>query len=483
MAPCQQHVGIEYPQNHLKTSVLLTFGQLKSKLLLCTHSYYSGEILSRELLIELTYQPDLHNHYKTLSQLPGFALLESRDQQRGRYDIVTASPYETISVPPHSKNQKELLDYLRELIQPQTTKYNLPFQGGAIGYVSYDFGAQQYGIHSQPQSSLQSMPLLHLGLYDWAIIADHHLRKVTLYVGNQHASTTDSIKDIIDLWNHPDSTQITFKMTQELSPLMSREHYEYAFAEIQKALREGRSYQVNFTQPFHVHYEGDPWAIYQKISRQNPVPYSAYLSNEHDDILSFSPERFLLYEQGNLLTSPIKGTIHRSNNAVEDAQLKQELFTSAKNRAENVMIVDLLRNDLAKISQPGSVEVLKLCEVQSFNGVHHLVSDIRAKSQPLNPTDLFLSCFPGGSITGAPKLESMRIINELELFARGVYCGSVVYFSRHGRFDSNIAIRTAIAKHNILHLAAGGGLVIDSECEDEYRECFIKLKAIINGLR
>jgi para-aminobenzoate synthetase component 1 len=139
---------------------------------------------------------------------------------------------------------------------------------------------------------------------------------------------------------------------------------------------------------------------------------------------------------------------------------------------------------LGKIAKTGSVKVLKLCELHSFAKVHHLVSDIEAQClEHINPLDLFLDCFPGGSITGAPKLESMRIINELELYARGVYCGGIGYFSRHGRFDSNIAIRTITAKNQILHLAAGGGIVIDSNCEDEYRECYIKIKAIINGLK
>ena len=147
------------------------------------------------------------------------------------------------------------------------------------------------------------------------------------------------------------------------------------------------------------------------------------------------------------------------------------------------MIVDLLRNDFGKIAKPGSVHVSSLCEVQSFNGVHHLVSTIEAEyDRATGPIDVFAACFPGGSITGAPKREAMHIISEQEPYARGIYCGSIAYFSAHGRFDSNIAIRTITAKIDTLYLSAGGGIVIDSNWEDEYRECLTKIKAIVNEL-
>jgi para-aminobenzoate synthetase component I len=443
-----------------------------------------GGIMNREILIELVYEPEMQIHYQKLCNLPGFTLLESRDHTRGRFDIATAYPYERIAIDSNSKNKLEQLDYVQSLLRPQPSIYNLPFQGGAIGYVSYDMGAELLGIQSLPQPTLASMPLLNLGLYDWAIITDHYLKKTTLYAGNQHHSTSGFIEEVLALWNKPFSQEHVFKLTEEVTALMSKEYYKSSFDEIQKALQRGRSYQVNFTQPFQGHYEGSSWVAYQRIGNKNPVPFSAFLAFDEEEILSFSPERFLLHDKGTLLTSPIKGTIRRSDDESEDEQLKKDLLSSAKNRAENVMIVDLLRNDLGKIAQEGTVNVLALCEVQSYNGVHHLVSDITAKSKEhISPFELFLSCFPGGSITGAPKRESMRIINELELYGRGIYCGSVAYFSRHGRFDSSIAIRTVTAKNNILHLAAGGGIVIDSDCEDEYRECSVKLKAIIDGLK
>lgn len=435
--------------------------------------------MTSELLINLDYEQDMHAYYQNYSDLPGFVLLESSDKIQGRYDILSACPYERFVIKPDAQDVHAALSHLKDLIQHKPSTYDLPFQGGAIGYVSYDLGARLAGIQSNQQSTLADMPLLDFGLYDWAIIVDHQLQKTILYAGHESPSTQDLIPELMKRWQRSAVIRSHWAAEGHYHSLISKEDYMHAFNHIQSALQEGRSYQVNFTQPFHTSYSGDPWLFYQKIREKNPTPYAAFLRMEQADILSFSPERLLLHADGLLLTSPIKGTIRRSNDLVLDEALKQELLGSEKNRAENIMIVDLLRNDLAKSSKPGTVRVKSLCELQSYNAVHHLVSDIEAQPlAELHPLDLFMSCFPGGSITGAPKLEAMRIIDEEESYARGVYCGSIAYFSRHGRFDSNIAIRTITAKENIFHFAAGGGIVIDSDAEDEYSECFIKLRAI-----
>lgn len=438
---------------------------------------------SKESIV-LDYHPSLHEFYQKLADLPGFVLLESQDHRNGRYDILTAYPYDRIEIRDNTANKLELLEILKQKLMIQPSSSDLPFQGGAIGYISYDLGAQLFGIHAQAQSGLQDIPLLDLGFYDWAIITDHYLKTVTIFAAHRHESTEEITKKIVQLWNSTAPVDKAFWVKTEFKPLIAKESYQKSYAAIAQALKEGRSYQVNYTQPFHASYEGCPWEIYKKISVTNPVPFACFIKTEATSILSFSPERFLLYDQGRLLTSPIKGTIGRSVNPLEDEQLKMELASCPKNRAENVMIVDLLRNDLGKIAAVGSVQVQNLCSIQSYNSVHHLVTDIEAQCLDfLHPFDAFFSCFPGGSITGAPKLEAMRIINEQEPYARGIYCGSIGYFSLHGRFDTNIAIRTVTAKDGILHLAAGGGIVIDSDCEDEYRECYTKIAAIINGLK
>lgn len=449
---------------------------LLERFLLCL-----GDVLSQ--LIALDYQSFLQEKYRNFAHLPGFVLLESTDKIHGRYDILSAYPYEQIRIRDDSQNKKRLLKQIQDKLVHIDSVSDLPFQGGAIGYISYDLGERLFAINSLPQPSLYDIPLLDLGLYDWAIISDHHLKKVTLFAANQHPKTQKLIPEMIHLWNKAVPSHPSLQIKTDFKPLISKSAYEESFWSIYRALKEGRAYQVNLTQAFHADYEGSAWEAYQKISTKNPVPFSAFLKTQEADVLSFSPERFLLYEQNTLLASPIKGTIARSSNPLEDEQLKQRLLSCTKNRAENVMIVDLLRNDLGKIAKPGTVQVKNLCAVHSYPSVHHLVSDITAVSDSYHPFELFLSCFPGGSITGAPKLESMRIINEQEPHARGIYCGSIGYFSHHGRFDTNIAIRTITAKNNILHLAAGGGIVIDSNCEDEYRECYTKIAAIVNGLQ
>lgn len=440
--------------------------------------------MSQFFTISLDYHHSMQEYYQKLSHLPGFVVLESTDRVRGRYDILSAYPYDLIKIEQTTRDIPQFLKELNRIVSGKPSVSDLPFQGGALGYISYDLGAKLLGMDFCVQPTLHDMPLLDLGLYDWAIIVDHQQNRVTLFAANTHSTTRGVVDEILDLWNNKAVATCSAEVKSDFVSLMTKQGYTQAFSAIYQALKEGRSYQVNLTQPFHAAYEGDSWTLYRRISKNNPVPFAAFCRTTTANILSFSPERFLFHEQGKLLTSPIKGTIGRSSNPTEDEQLKRQLASCEKNRAENVMIVDLLRNDLGKIACPGSVHVTNLCEVQSYSSVHHLVSTIEAQCLPtIQPFTALLSCFPGGSITGAPKIEAMHIINEQEAYARGVYCGSIGYFSCHGRFDTNIAIRTITAKENILHLAAGGGIVIDSNCEDEYRECFIKIAAVINGLK
>lgn len=432
----------------------------------------------------LDYPVFLQNIYQNFSNLSGFVLLESTDKTRGRYDMFSAYPYDRIVLGNDAPDVSAFIEHFKKRLAVRESVGDLPFQGGAIGYIAYDFGARLLGIESPVQDTLEDMPLVDLGLYDWAIIVDHYLKRVTLFSANEHPSTPGILEEIMWLWKKADSLRVTARLDSEFLPLISKIEYKASFDAIHSSLKEGRAYQVNFTQPFHAVFEGNAWALYQKIGLKNPVPFSAFMRTNDADILSFSPERFLMHDNGYLLTSPIKGSIGRSLNPEDDEQLKHQLHSSDKNRAENIMIVDLLRNDLSKIAKPGSVHVSSLCEVQSFSAVHHLVSDVEALCRPeFHFSEPFFSCFPGGSITGAPKIEAMKIIQEQERYARGIYCGSIAYFSHHGRFDSNIAIRTITAKEGILHLAAGGGIVIDSQWEDEYRECYTKITAIINGLK
>lgn len=433
--------------------------------------------MSEVTILNLENTRTLNQAYQNLSTLPGFVLLQSLDKQRGRYDILTAYPYERLQL------TADTIHDVQAKLPKINSDFDLPFQGGAIGFFSYDFATLQPNIITKQQPSLKVVPEAAIGLYDWAIIVDHCLQKISLISANSQKNTSVIVKEIQAIWQKSKTEVQKFTIKGALTPLISKEAYKTAFDAIHADIRKGRCYQVNYTQPFHLDYSGSPWAIYESISNVNPVPYAAFLHYEDFDILSFSPERFMMVENRHLLASPIKGTKPRSKNKNKDEALARSLQACPKNRAENVMIVDLMRNDFGKIATPGSVKVPSLCQIESYEAVHHLVSHIEAQClNNISPVEAFLSCFPGGSITGAPKRESMVVIAEQEPFARGVYCGSIGYISNHGRLDMNIAIRTITASQNILHLAAGGALVIDSQCEDEYDECFTKLQGILKGL-
>ncbi|MFC3907634.1 aminodeoxychorismate synthase component I [Legionella dresdenensis] len=440
--------------------------------------------MSKFQLFELKYEHDMGQFYDRLRNLPGFVLLESSDHSRGRYDIVSAIPYHTITFQPKSEQIKNIFRFIEEAVPQRQYGLTLPFQGGAIGFFSYDLACLLRGLPLQDSLFSNQLPLAEFKLYDWAIITDHHLRKVTLFVANTQPDTKDLIQDVLACWHRAgNESQSDYAVKSAFTPLIRESDYAIAFKIIQEELKRGRCYQVNYTQPYIAPIAGDPWQAYIRIRQKNPVPYAAFMQTADASILSFSPERFIKMTDKTLLASPIKGSEKRSADANEDEFLKNRLINSLKNRAENVMIVDLLRNDLGKIAKPGTVKVEKLCALESYAAVHHLVSTITAQCRDeVTALQAFESCFPCGSITGAPKLEAMKVIVEREKYSRGVYCGSIAYFSAHGDFDSNVAIRTLTALDGQLHMAAGGGIVIDSNCEDEYEECNTKIAAIIRGL-
>ena len=268
----------------------------------------------------------------------------------------------------------------------------------------------------------------------------------------------------------------------ELTCQLETEQYKTAFNKIKHYIREGDCYQVNLAKRFEIRAKGDPWHAYTLLRRQNAAPFSSFFSTPHLSIMSSSPERLLKLNQGHVETKPIKGTRPRDiDNPERDIALAGELQNSIKDRAENLMIVDLLRNDLGKVCQPGSIAVPKPFALESFATVHHLVSTITGKlADDESAVSLLRACFPGGSITGAPKLRAMEIIEELEPDRRGAYCGSMAYIGFDGNMDSNILIRTLVYNNNRLRFWAGGGIVADSDVEQEYQEVHDKAAAILN---
>lgn len=347
----------------------------------------------------------------------------------------------------------------------------LPFCGGALGYLSYDFGRRLMGMSTVETG----FPEMAMGIYDWAILADREHRRCWVAGEAIPGGLVEALTEAARSHAGPAPVQ---GLRGSPRHLVEREQYGEAFRRIQHYLREGDCYQVNYAQPFEAGFEGDPLALYLTMRQQNPAPYGAYLPFPFGQVLSSSPEQFLQLHDGVVTTRPIKGTRPRGADEAEDERLAMELQASEKDRAENVMIVDLLRNDLGRVCEPGSIEVPALFEVKRFTTVLHLVSTVkgrlRADEDALN---LLQASFPGGSITGAPKRRAMEIIDELEGRPREIYCGSIGWIGYDGNMDTNIAIRTLLAKEGRVTYWAGGGIVADSKLDEEYQESLDKAAA------
>jgi len=358
----------------------------------------------------------------------------------------------------------------------------VPFCGGAIDYFSYDLARRLEKIPAFT-SEVDAIPEMAVGIYDWAVVVDHQARQSFL-VGKENPATEG-------FWREMKETLVSlrprmpggFYLHTSIQSNMNWHEYQQSFERIQHYIREGDCYQVNFAQRFSARASGDPWRAYTDLRQINPAPFGAFLRHPQMTILSSSPERFLKVREGRVETKPIKGTRPRGRMPEEDFYLVEALSESIKDRAENLMIVDLLRNDLSKTCQLGSVKVPHLFEVESFASVHHLVSTVTGELDPANHAlDLLRGCFPGGSITGAPKIRAMEIIEELETLRRGVYCGSIGYIGYDGTMDTNIAIRTMVHSGNNIHFWAGGGIVSDSIAQREYQESFDKASSLIQVL-
>ncbi|WP_028768904.1 aminodeoxychorismate synthase component I [Shewanella fidelis] len=369
------------------------------------------------------------------------------------------------------------------------------FSGGVMGSFNYDLGRV---IESLPEIANNdiSLPEMNLGCYDWALIFDYQDKSWDLvhYCSQQALDKLAArLTELVHRTCTPttDSKIQPFTLTSDWQNQLSEQAYKQKFAKVQDYLLSGDCYQINLTQRFSAEYQGDEWQAYIALRESNGAPFSAFIRLEQHALLSISPERFIQHQDGKVQTKPIKGTLPRDTDPANDLALAEQLKSSEKDRAENLMIVDLLRNDIGKVAAAGSVTVPKLFDVESFPAVHHLVSTITAElDSNLSPVDLLKACFPGGSITGAPKIRAMAIIEELEPSRRSLYCGSIGYISQDGTMDSNITIRTLVAQQTasctneqtssgIIHCWAGGGIVADSKVDAEYQESFDKVSRIL----
>lgn len=371
-----------------------------------------------------------------------------------------------------------------------------PFQGGVAGYMGYE-SAAAWDQPPPPAQRDRGLPDLVLGLYDWVIAWDHHLSRAWIIStgapSTGPAGEWDAQARLGQVLDNLSARRVRQprphagkgpRPSLDLESNFTPAEYRAAVGRVREYILAGDVFQVNLSQRFGARLPSPPFELYRMLRRRNPAPFAAYYQVDDAAVLSVSPERFLHVDpHGMVETSPIKGTRPRSTNPTTDAQLAEELQASEKDRAENVMIVDLLRNDLSRVCRPGSIRVSSLCDLESHPTVHHLVSTVVGRlAQNEDAMSLFRAAFPGGSITGAPKIRAMEIIAELEPAARSVYCGAIGYFSVTGTMDTSIAIRTAIAEGGRLYFGAGGGVVAESDPESEYQESLDKAQAFIRLL-
>ncbi|KAF1052746.1 MAG: Aminodeoxychorismate synthase component 1 [Stenotrophomonas maltophilia] len=444
--------------------------------------------MSRVFLHPLPYQEDPGARFARLRSQPGAVLLDSGRPMatRGRYDLMSAWPLAELAPLP-DESAKAFFDRLRSALQslgPVDDSENgeLPFVGGMIGYLAYDFGRR---LEDLPDTRVDdvALPDARVGLYAWALVNDHQQRSSQLVF---HPTLAAAERErLIALFEAPDDSDRgpAFRLRQGFHPDLPREGYRQALEQVHRYILAGDCYQVNYTQRFHAPCAGDAWQAYVALRQACPTPFAGYLALPDATILSLSPERFIQLSQGRVETRPIKGTRPRGQDAADDQAQAEALLASPKDRAENLMIVDLLRNDLGRSCQAGSVRVPELFALESYPNVHHLVSCVTGSlAADKDALDLLAGSFPGGSITGAPKIRAMQIIDELEPRRRGIYCGSLFYLDVRGEMDSSIAIRTLLVKNGNAYCWGGGGIVVDSHWEDEYAESLTKVDVLLRTL-
>ncbi len=386
--------------------------------------------------------------------------------------------------------QVNALDWLNNHLSSLKTSYiiegessqskNLPLIFGFIGYISYDYSKN---LESLPCDTINDtdIPDFCGGIYHWNFINDSHNQASYIAFGPYCSNELQA--SVLDALKLPSPDTRHFQLISRFSSNSDKAHYQRSFDQIKQYIDAGDCYQINFSHRFQAQYTGPPLQAFSYLRNKLNTPYSAFLDLDDHQIISLSPERFIKINGNDIETKPIKGTIKRGNTVTEDRKLIKALKDSKKDKAENLMIVDLLRNDLNRSCIPGTVKVPELFKIETYPNVHHLVSTvIGEKTDTTSSLNALKQAFPGGSITGAPKIRAMEIIEELEPTRRSIYCGSVFYSGFDGNIDSNICIRTLLCKKGDIYCWGGGGIVSDSNCKDEHQESITKVKNLMDEL-
>jgi para-aminobenzoate synthetase component I len=410
-----------------------------------------------------------------------------RHEHLGRYSFLAVNPRHSLLVREGQSflDGKAKAEKPFEILQNVLTKSQRkmiaglpPFQGGWAGFVSYD-----YGRHLEPKAKIPAFtplcPDMVFHLFETVIAIDHLQERAWIIGGSRQ-----DIAELEILLSRP-RQPLGERVRGQFKSTISQAHHE---ANVQSAvdyILAGDIFQANITQTFEAKAQKgiDAFALYDQLREKNPAPFAALMDYDEVKIISSSPERLIRYDGRTAEARPIKGTRKRDDDPVNDAVLIADLQSSRKDRAENVMIVDLLRNDLSIVSKPGSVKVPVLCGLETYANVHHLVSVVQGELfDDVTAVGLLQAVFPGGSITGAPKVRAMEIIAELEAAPRGIYCGAMGYLSFNGTSDFNIGIRTVQVNGGIVRVQGGGGITARSEPAAEYEESLVKVRRIMEAM-
>jgi para-aminobenzoate synthetase component 1 len=464
---------------------------------------------------ELPVAPDGPALFEHIKNLPHSFFLDSSLLMPGlaRYSFLGASPFawfkscgsrvflqeggETLTL--ESDPLKLLRFLLQRYARPRAADAPVPFTGGAVGYFSYDLGRQLEDIPSLARDDL-GWPDMEIGLYSAVIAVDHLAGRVYAIADGQpeinprcrRMRALSQLEEMADVFQGPEQNRSKIETPFRIYPRpgdmvlerhFDRRSYCAAVERAREYIAAGDIYVVNLSQRFSLPLILEPWILYCLLREINPAPCAAFLNFGKRQVVCASPERFLRVSEGSVETRPIKGTRPRGSSPEEDRHNSHELWHSEKDRAELVMVVDMIRSDLGRVCLPGSVRVPELYRLEEYATVYHLVSTVEGKLAPgRDLVDLLMAALPGGSVTGAPKIRAMEIIEGLEPVRRALYTGSIGYLGFDGEVDLNIVIRTILCTGGKAYLQVGGGITIDSDPGLEYDETLDKARALVQAL-
>ncbi|KAA9025775.1 anthranilate synthase component I [Niallia endozanthoxylica] len=430
-------------------------------------------------------------------------LLESslKHENSGRFSFIGAEPFMELigngnssQIIINNENKyinKKPLEVLKELLPEKSPKPEplFPFIGGAVGYAGYDAIRQYERIGEVPNDELM-LPDVHFLFFEVLVVFDHLEQKVYIVASQQHnGSSREELSDKIEMTKEQIRKGVSEEGVKEVTlsafqASIPKEQFINHVIKAKKYIEEGDIFQVVLSQRLKAEIEGEPFSLYRKLRVKNPSPYMYYFDFQDYSIAGVSPESLIKVKGRQVITNPIAGTRPRGANDEEDLRLAEGLLADEKELAEHKMLVDLGRNDLGRVCEFGSVEVTKFLGIEKYKHVIHLVSEVEGKLvDTFSPIDALISCLPAGTVSGAPKIRAMEIINEMENSKRGIYSGAIGYVSANGNLDFALAIRTMVIKGKEAYIQAGAGIVYDSIPEKEYEETLHKLQMFLGGDR